>query len=150
MNFKKFLVLLLAFAFCAAFLSCDQDVAGGGTEDLAYSKKVFAAVNAQRTVNLIWDDKVYEQCRIHSENMASGKVAFGHDGFETRIKNLGGNGGAENVAYNYSDDPNYVVNQWMNSSGHKANIMNKNFKKSAVAAVKSDDGKWYYTQIFIP
>ncbi len=147
MNFKKFLVLLLTFAFCAAFLSCDQDVAGGGA---GYERKIFDAVNARRGTNLIWDDKVYEQCRIHSENMASGKVAFGHDGFETRIKNLGGNGGAENVAYNYSDDPNYVVNQWMNSSGHKANIMNKNFKKSAVAAVKNDDGKWYYTQIFIP
>ncbi len=81
--------------------------------------------------------------------MASGKVAFSHDGFSTRIKNLGGSG-AENVAYNGSDDPNYVVNQWMKSSGHKANIMNMAYKKSAVAAVKSDDGAWYYTQIFIP
>lgn len=81
--------------------------------------------------------------------MASGKVAFSHDGFSTRIKNLGGSG-AENVAYNYSDNPNTVVTQWMDSSGHKANIENKTYKKSAVAAVRSDDGRWYYTQIFIP
>lgn len=82
--------------------------------------------------------------------MASGKVAFSHDGFETRRKNLGGGIAAENVAYNYSDNPNTVVTQWMNSSGHKANIMDLKYKKSAVAAVKSDDGRWYYTQIFIP
>ncbi|MDE7290795.1 MAG: CAP domain-containing protein [Treponemataceae bacterium] len=158
MNTRKFFVLFSAFALCTALLSCDQNFwyngsandgsnNGGGYSE--YDKQVFDAVNARRGTNLIWDDKVYEQCKIHSENMASGKVAFSHDGFNTRIKNLGGNG-AENVAYNSSDDPNYVVNQWMNSSGHKANIMNKAYKKSAVAAVKSDSGAWYYTQIFIP
>lgn len=149
MNTRKFFVLFFSFALCAAFLSCDQDNTGGGAEDLAYGKKVFDAVNAQRGTKLIWDDKVYEQCKIHSENMASEKVKFGHDGFNTRLKNLGGTGG-ENVAYNYSDDPNYVANQWMNSPGHKANIMNMSYKKSAVAAVKSESGAWYYTQIFIP
>lgn len=133
-----------------SFLATKTTRWGGGVEDLAYGKKVFDAVNAQRGTNLIWDDKVYEQCKNHSKNMASGKVDFGHDGFTTRIKNLGGNGGAENVAMNYSDNPNDAANQWMNSPGHKANIMNMSYKKSAVAAVKSESGAWYYTQIFIP
>ncbi len=149
MKLKHFFVFFLALFLCAAFISCDQNM-GGGEEDLTYGKKVFDAVNAKRGVNLIWDDKIYEQCKIHSQNMASGKVAFGHDGFQTRIKNLGGGSGAENVAMNHSDNPNDAAMQWMNSSGHKANIMNTSYKKSAVAAVKSEDGAWYYTQIFIP
>lgn len=39
MNFKKFLVLISAFVFCAAFLSCDQDVVGGGYRRFGIQQK---------------------------------------------------------------------------------------------------------------
>jgi uncharacterized protein YkwD len=49
-----------------------------------------------------------EQARIHSQNMASGKVPFGHQGFQQRVTAVAipYSSAAENVAYNqgYSEE----------------------------------------------
>lgn len=41
-----------------------------------------------------------------------------------------------------------VMNSWMNSSGHRANILNKNFTQIGVGYYKSN-GTTYWTQMFI-
>ena len=41
-----------------------------------------------------------------------------------------------------------VMNSWMNSSGHRANILNRNFKELGVGYYKKD-GATYWTQLFI-
>lgn len=41
-----------------------------------------------------------------------------------------------------------VVNAWMNSSGHRANIMNPSFNKIGVGHFKSSNGTNYWTQMF--
>lgn len=41
-----------------------------------------------------------------------------------------------------------VVNAWMNSSGHRANIMNPSFNKIGVGHYKSANGTNYWTQMF--
>ncbi|WMM25322.1 CAP domain-containing protein [Tissierella sp. MB52-C2] len=41
-----------------------------------------------------------------------------------------------------------VVNGWMNSSGHRANIMNPSFNKIGVGLAKSSNGTNYWTQMF--
>lgn len=41
-----------------------------------------------------------------------------------------------------------VVNGWMNSSGHRANIMNPSFNKIGVGHFKSSNGTNYWTQMF--
>ena len=51
---------------------------------------------------------------------------------------------AENIARGYST-PEAVVNGWMNSSGHRANILNASFKKIGVGYVS---GGHYWTQMF--
>ena len=51
----------------------------------------------------------------------------------------------ENIAKGYST-PSAVVKGWMNSEGHRANILNKNFTKIGVGYVA--DGN-YWTQMFI-
>jgi uncharacterized YkwD family protein/spore coat assembly protein SafA len=52
---------------------------------------------------------------------------------------------AENIAKGQSS-PQAVVNAWMNSSGHRANILNSSFTKIGVGYVKSGN---YWTQMFI-
>lgn len=42
-----------------------------------------------------------------------------------------------------------VVNGWMNSSGHRANILNRNFTEIGVGYAKNSSGKTYWTQMFI-
>lgn len=51
----------------------------------------------------------------------------------------------ENIAYGYRT-PQAVVNGWMNSSGHRANILNANYTQIGVGYVA--DGN-YWTQMFI-
>lgn len=52
----------------------------------------------------------------------------------------------ENIASGYST-PEAVVNAWMNSPGHRANILKSDFTMIGVGCYKSG-GKYYWTQIF--
>ncbi len=53
----------------------------------------------------------------------------------------------ENLAYNYSDAAS-VVNAWMASPTHKANIMNASFTTMGIAAYQTASGIWYWAQEF--
>ncbi|KYH29150.1 MULTISPECIES: CAP domain-containing protein [Clostridium] len=54
----------------------------------------------------------------------------------------------ENIAYGQKT-PSEVMNAWMNSSGHRANILNANFTEIGVGMVKKADGTPYWVQMFI-
>lgn len=51
----------------------------------------------------------------------------------------------ENIAYGYAT-PKAVVDGWMNSSGHRANILNASYKQIGVGYVARGN---YWTQMFI-
>lgn len=54
----------------------------------------------------------------------------------------------ENIAAGQTT-PAAVMNSWMNSLGHKANILNKNFKKMGIGVVTSTDiYHYYWVQMF--
>lgn len=53
----------------------------------------------------------------------------------------------ENIAYGQST-PSAVMNGWMNSSGHRANILKSNFKEIGIGAYYQN-GKYYWVQLFI-
>jgi uncharacterized protein YkwD len=53
----------------------------------------------------------------------------------------------ENIAFNYQDDPS-VVDAWMNSPGHRANILNPNHTETGVGIAWNSLGQPYYTQDF--
>ncbi|MEV0380919.1 CAP domain-containing protein [Nonomuraea sp. NPDC050643] len=90
----------------------------------------------------------------HSSDMAA-KNYFSHtsqDGrsFMDRIRAAGftgGSGWAENIAMG-QPTPAAVVTAWMNSSGHKANIMNCKYNLIGVGAAKNSKGQIYWTQNF--
>lgn len=152
MKCKKFLVLFLII--CAGFFSCDAPGNGEGAKASSYDMQIFDLVNKHRQSKglaaLQWDDAIYQQCYNHSEAMANGSTAFGHDGFSSRCDKIKPwSWAGENVAVNYSTKPHDVVNQWLNSPEHKANIEKDSATHSAVCAVQRSGKGWYYTQIFI-
>lgn len=59
------------------------------------------------------------QARIHSQNIAKGKIPFSHQGFEGRVKviPIRYNSAAENVAFNrgYSNPVDEAVTGWVKS-----------------------------------
>lgn len=74
-----------------------------------------------------------------------------HDNFFQRKQSLQLNANAnvvsENVAYGFSSAES-VVNAWLNSPSHRENIEG-NFTDFDISAEKNNEGKWYFTNIFI-
>lgn len=98
------------------------------------------------------DTHMVIQAKRHSQDMANHRMPFGHKDFQKRIatlrsqiKNTGG--GAENVAYNYKDAQE-VVRQWVQSPGHKRNIVG-HYNLTGIGVARDKQGKLYYTQIFL-
>jgi uncharacterized protein YkwD len=119
-------------------------------------KSVFIQINQYRgkrgLKQLIFNEKISEQARIHSQNMAAGKVPFSHQGFEQRVMAipLKYSSAAENVAYNlgYSNPANEAVSGWLKSPGHLKNLQGK-YNLTGVGVATNDKGEVYLTQIFL-
>lgn len=143
----------------------EENQPGGNTsgdeqpkEDLAeisYVKQVLKLVNAERKKaglnELIWDDTVAAAAATRSIEI---EKSFSHtrpDGrtFGTAITDLGitYRGAGENIAWGQKT-PETVMNAWMNSEGHRANILNPNFKKLGVGYRTNGQGTPYWTQLF--
>jgi len=125
------------------------------TGPTAFDDEILQLVNNHRLSigkpALAKNQVIWEQANSHSRNMASGAVPFGHDGFDARVAAIRaalGSGGwaSENVAMGY-ESAAAVVNAWLGSAGHRANIEG-NATRTGISTVKSNGGAWYYTQVF--
>ena len=54
----------------------------------------------------------------------------------------------ENIAYGQRT-PQDVMNDWMNSPGHRANILSPSYNQIGVGVAKKANGTYYWTQMFI-
>lgn len=120
-----------------------------------YENEVVRLVNSERAKNglspLTQDWELSRVARFKSQDMKD-NAYFSHTSpiygspFDM-IKNFGISyrTAGENIARGQAT-PQAVVNAWMNSSGHRANILNKSYKKIGVGYVS--DGR-YWTQMFI-
>ncbi len=82
------------------------------------------------------------------------KESFSHtrpDGssFSTALKEQGVSyrGSGENIAWGQKS-PEQVMNAWMNSDGHRANILNQNYKNIGVGYYQDANGVNYWVQLF--
>ncbi|MBE9498287.1 CAP domain-containing protein [Streptomyces sp. GKU 257-1] len=116
--------------------------------------QVLALVNKERAKAgckpLTANAKLTKAARAHSEDMAAHKNMShtGSDGSSPgdRIERAGYSWSTygENVAYGYSS-PESVMEGWMNSSGHRANILNCDFEEIGVGHAQPGH---YWTQDF--
>lgn len=123
----------------------------------ADEKEVFDLINKQRTNNglqaLKVDSEVQRVARIKAQDMVDNNY-FAHESptygtpfnmlksFKIWYKTAG-----ENIAANSSNSA--AVNAWMNSSGHKANILNNNYNYTGIGVVNSAKYGKIYVQMFI-
>ena len=124
----------------------------------AYEAEVVKLTNAQRTANgckaLRTDSRLTAAARAHSTDMV--KAGFfshtGSDGsnFVTREVRAGyprNGASAENIAWGYRT-PAQVVTGWMNSAGHRKNILNCTSTAVGVGVAYTAGGAPYWTQDF--
>lgn len=117
------------------------------------AEKVLAIVNAERAeagcrpVKL--DDRLARAAQLHSEDMSANHY-FDHrsqDGrnFADRARAQGYTSpGAENIARG-QNSAEHVMESWMNSQGHRDNILNCSLTTMGLGLVTDD---WTWTQVF--
>jgi len=98
------------------------------------------------------NDDLTRAGRDHSAWMARtgtfSHVGSGGSTFDARIRKAGySNPSAENIAWGYRSGAD-VVNAFMKSPGHRANIMNCQSRTVGVGVVYASNGAPYYTQDF--
>lgn len=143
--------------------SNNENSASGGTINITTSElttdeqEVFDLINSKRVANglsaLKIDDELQNVARIKAQDMIDNNY-FSHtspiygSSFDM-MKNFGitYKTAAENIAGNSSNSA--AVNAWMNSSGHKANILNNSFTYTGIGVVNSSKYGKIYVQMFM-
>ena len=153
-------LLLLSLACVGLLAQChDSDATGPSqwpwtTIELRLQELVNAHRDSLGLAPLAWSETIAAQVRTHSLNMSNGTVAFGHEGFDQRVavisQAIPSSYWAENVARNYGGtDPAYAaLQQWLNSSGHKAN-MECACNMAAVGVAQASSGEYFFTMFFL-
>lgn len=128
------------------------------TDVKAIENKVAQLVNQERAKKglpaLKYNWEVARVARYKSADMANKKY-FSHtsptygspfnmmENFGIRFSSAG-----ENIAMGQRT-PEEVMNSWMNSPGHRANILSGSFTQIGVGYAKDKNGRIYWTQMFI-
>ena len=123
--------------------------------DNSFTAQVVKLVNEERAKAglspLTVDSKVAAAASTRAKEI---ETSFSHtrpDGssFSTALTQSGASfrGAGENIAYGQRT-PEEVMKGWMNSQGHRANIMNKDFTTIGVGYHQNSNGTGYWTQLF--
>lgn len=128
----------------------------------ALERRAFDLLNEQRATNgltpLLWSEDVARAARIHSDEMARYNL-FSHQGFDgSMVKNRAEAAGiwdwesiGENIAFNrgFKLPAESACVQWMESPGHRQNILNARWTNAGIGVAVAPDGSYYFTEVFI-
>lgn len=92
------------------------------------------------------DSCLTDLAQRHAERLAASQ-SLRHQDLSTVMSVCGLSTAGENVAMNYTG-PSAAVGQWMDSSGHRANILNGRFTLIGIGTAQARDGAWYAVQVF--
>lgn len=128
----------------------------------ALERKILEITNKNRADNglppLAWSEDMARVARVHSDNMARFDF-FNHVGLDGKLvsdraddlgfgkwRSIG-----ENIAFNqgYDDPVEQACMRWMQSPSHRENILNKKWKEVGIGVAITQDGKYYFTQVFV-
>ena len=144
--------------FCKIFsLNCGQSVAGTVSSVNSMEKQVASLTNSERKAaglgSLTLDSQLSKLARMKAEDMAK-KGYFSHtsptygSAFDMMKKyGVSYRTAGENIAKGQKTAET-VMNGWMNSSGHRANILNGAYTHIGVGYAKDSKGNTYWAQIF--
>jgi uncharacterized YkwD family protein len=127
------------------------------SSNLTYEQKVAELVNIERQKNgvpaLTLDSSISNVARTKSKDMAVNNYfshqspTYGMAGDMLRQFGINWSAWGENIASGQKT-PEAVVTAWMNSPGHRANILSTNFSNIGVGYATNSNGTAYWTQMF--
>ena len=124
-------------------------------KELTFAEQVVELVNPERTkagLNAVTlDQNIASAALVRAKEI---ETSFSHtrpngSKFSTALTEQGVTfkGAGENIAWGQKS-PEAVMQAWMNSEGHRANILNKNFTKIGVGYYQNAAGRNFWTQLF--
>src|SRR5688500_2867661 len=155
-------------ALCSVLTACSTIVipttGGGTTTPSTPAPSTVAAdmvryTNEQRVRNgvpaFVSSPRLMEAARLHAQQMAQYQrmdhtiAGAQYPTLQSRLHAVqyGYSNAAENVAWN-NQTAQSVVTGWMNSSGHRANILNPALTELGTALARSAKGEPYWIQVF--
>jgi uncharacterized protein YkwD len=127
-----FCLAVTALLSVAAAYGSNRDLRLSGYEmDLLHyinKYRVSKGLNA-----LLFDKTLQELARGHSRYMEEEK-SLNHDHFQDRFRKCGRTHCVENCGWNYAT-PEDQLKAWISSSGHNANLLNKDIKFAGISKV---------------
>lgn len=124
-------------------------------KELTFAEQVVELVNQERTkagLNAVTlDQNIASAALVRAKEI---ETSFSHtrpngSKFSTALTEQGVTfkGAGENIAWGQKS-PEAVMQAWMNSEGHRANILNKNFTKIGVGYYQNAARRNFWTQLF--
>ena len=124
-------------------------------KELTVAEQVVELVNQERTKAglsaVTLDQNIASAALVRAKEI---ETSFSHtrpngSKFSTALTEQGVTfkGAGENIAWGQKS-PEAVMQAWMNSEGHRANILNKNFTKIGVGYYQNAAGRNFWTQLF--
>lgn len=141
--FMTFSIIMITSVYASNIINITLD----GTYNFDASNEVVNLVNIERRKlglnNLTIDYNLTKTAQLRAKEAS---LYFSHtrsNGNNLNSLNIIG----ENLAAGATTAID-VMEDWMNSSGHKSNILNKNYKSIGVASFKTRNGTTYWVQVF--
>lgn len=164
MTASKFLPVALAAlvaAGCAVPVvgSAPSPASADGGRYGATEARIFGLINAERRHEglppLVYSKQLDQMAKIQAQNMAHFRK-MAHVIPEASLPTLADRARyvaypygrlAENVALGFPD-AGTVVQGWMTSKGHRANVLNSDVAETGIAVARSSAGGLYFCQVF--
>ncbi|MDE6035024.1 MAG: hypothetical protein K2G36_03850 [Ruminococcus sp.] len=169
-NFRKMIAYLSALSICVSMgsftdatirnVSAVEDYSVSVTADdnfAEYSKQALELINKERTKQglpaFTTNSALNSSASVRANEIIesfSVKRPDGSDSYTVLIENsISVTKFSENISMGYSEETpaEDAVAEWMDSEGHRANILNKDYTSTGIG-VAEQDGAYYWVQIF--
>jgi len=149
---KGFFYILICFFGISTLTACTAR-----TSEPVISKS-FSDFNKEQTLllelhneerngmNLELDKNLCHYSQRHAKKMADNNYLY-HSSMSKLLKESGASYVGENIAWGQETEEE-VVRAWMNSYGHRKNILNKHYKKVGFGISKDKNGSIYWCAVF--
>ncbi|MCD8326105.1 MAG: CAP domain-containing protein [Lachnospiraceae bacterium] len=132
------------------------------TSSGSYQSQVVSLTNAQRTANgvaqLTENSLLMSAAQARAAELASIDSIYVNGQHHTRLDGRSWATAMDDAGYSYTSaaenlaqgqtTPEQAVNEWMNSQGHKTNILNSAYTETGVGYAVSASGTVYWVQLF--
>jgi len=133
----------IVLIFLLFILGCGQNLLPTANNDILL--KLHNEQREQRGLqNFTLDNYLCEYAQKHAEWMAK-KNNLKHSDINVLMGKY--NTAGENIAWNQTDEAE-ATKDWMNSRGHRANILNKSFGKIGFGMARNSRGQPYWCTVF--